>query len=132
MAIRKPDTLGWVLIAVCIFAGLIIGASDSPDDAGGQPSLFSGWIVLFVMIAFALGFFAAPMIASASNRGSSPVQLWVFAGLAPLAFLGSAFVSSVLSSTPEWTYLINAACPLGITLRLSSSDDPLESARNIL
>ena len=126
---KTVPKIGWVLIALCLFGGLIVGASATPDE-GGPPGLSNGWIVLFVIIAFALGFFAVPMIAGALKREASP-ELLLLSGLAPLAFLGSAFVSSVLSSSPDWIYLVNAACPLGITLRLASSDDPLESARNI-
>ena len=131
-SLRQPGVLGWLLVAICFVIGYFNGVPDAADPPVPAPSAFA---LFFVPAAFVFGYGAVPLLARAMTRNSSldwRTYLWLFSGLALLALQVAAFGSSLLWGAPNWWYLFNAACPLGISLALAFPVDPLESGRNLL
>lgn len=122
-------------LAFVVLSGLIgvFSASGSTTETDGTSSL-SGWLVLFMPVAFGLGFVIAPLLARFLEKGSTQDwsrYIWLSSGLAPLALFAGAFIASMAMPDPNWSYLANASFPAGAATALAFRQNPLESGKNL-
>lgn len=131
--LRRLGVAGWILVVLSALIGLVSAVTSTSTVA--PSSSYSEWMFLIVPTAFGFGFVLAPLLAYALEKESMhewSKYIWVMAGLAPLSMLLTAFFTSMAARSPDWSYLVNAGCPLGISVALAFRHNPMESTRNLL
>lgn len=128
--LRRPSVAGAVLVVLAALVGLM---SAPQTETAGATTTYMGCSLIFIPVAFGFGLIVVPLLAKAANPSDEGLgYFWVLSGLGPLALLLAAFTTTVVLRQPDWGYLANAACPLGISISLAFRRNPLESNRNIL
>jgi len=128
--LRRPGMAGVVLVMLAALCGLMIAPSRETAVAA---TTYAGCALLFVPVAFGFGLIVVPLLARAVNPSDESLgYFWVMSGLGPLALMLAAFITTLLRWQPDWGYLANAACPLGISVSLAFRRNPFESGRNLL